>query len=221
MYNSKVKHLPFFRNNTTDVTSHEVRLLRDTLSLSVDALNSDSSHLPMQLLGRLIPYVTNTTEERYIHYCMLLFGIIPVHNWCKPVCIHYNTHDACTYVKSFGVDYRCVLKNMVIAALEDNRSLISALQPHFHIPGGPLLITMEGHRDVVSGIDTALLEDSRTGELSLVIVTSSWDKTLKSWDLKTTGVLKTFDGHTDKVLCVVLTTDGQYAVSGSADKTVR
>ena len=34
-------------------------------------------------------------------------------------------------------------------------------------------------------------------------------------------MLKTFDGHTDKVVAIALTLDGQYAVSGSADATVR
>ena len=42
-----------------------------------------------------------------------------------------------------------------------------------------------------------------------------------SWDLESTGVLKTFDGHTDRVLSVAMTADGVYAVSGSEDATVR
>ena len=58
-------------------------------------------------------------------------------------------------------------------------------------------------------------------EVSVVIVTSSWDKTLKSWDLASTGVLKTFDGHSERVLSVALSADGQYAASGSNDMTVR
>src|SRR5205807_8569903 len=35
------------------------------------------------------------------------------------------------------------------------------------------------------------------------------------------GELKKFDGHTDEVKCVGLSSDGRYAVSGSHDQTVR
>ena len=71
----------------------------------------------------------------------------------------------------------------------------------------------------MSCVATALVE--RKDEASLIIVSSSWDKTLKSWDLATTGVLKTFDGHSDRVLSVALSADGVYAASGSEDKSVR
>lgn len=54
----------YLRNTMNDLASHEVRLLRDTLSLSVDALNSDPGHLQMQLLGRLMQYITDTSEDR-------------------------------------------------------------------------------------------------------------------------------------------------------------
>lgn len=97
---------------------------------------------------------------------------------------------------------------------------LTPLQPFLHIPGGPLLVSMEGHRNTVSCIASTILP-TETGDFSLCIVSSSWDGTLKSWDLDSTGVLKTFDGHTDKVVAIALTLDGQYAVSGSADATVR
>ena len=71
----------------------------------------------------------------------------------------------------------------------------------------------------MSCVATALVEGE--DEASLIIVSSSWDKTLKSWDLATTGVLKTFDGHSDRVLSVALSADGVYAASGSEDKSVR
>lgn len=108
-----------------------------------------------------------------------------------------------------------------MSALMDSQSLLTPLQPLQHLPGGPLLVTMTGHRDAISGLATASLGRDKTGRPGLCLLTSSWDKTLKSWDLVTTGVLKTFDGHTDGVLCVALTKDGQYAASGAADATVR
>ncbi len=82
---------------------------------------------------------------------------------------------------------------------------------------------MKGHRDAISCVAVASppLTEETGGEAGLCIVSSSWDKTLKSWDLTTTGVLKTFDGHTDKVFSVALTQDGLHALSGSADTTIR
>lgn len=106
-------------------------------------------------------------------------------------------------------------------ALEDHCPVISPLHPSFNVPGGPLLVNMEGHRDVVSSIATALTRNQETGELQMCILSSSWDKTLKTWDIKSTGVMKTFDGHTDRVLSAALTSNAQYAASGSADRTGR
>ena len=94
-------------------------------------------------------------------------------------------------------------------------------QPLQLLPGGPLLLTMKGHRDAISALATTSLHSEGHSKMSLCLISASWDKTLKTWDLTTTGVLKTFDGHTDKVLSVALTMDGNYAASGSVDMTVR
>lgn len=109
----------------------------------------------------------------------------------------------------------------MISALEDHPPALTPLHPSFSLPGGPLLVVMEGHRDVVSSIATALTRNKATGEYEVCILSASWDKTLKTWDIKNTGVMKTFDGHTDRVLSIALTDDAQYAASGSADKSVR
>ena len=113
-----------------------------------------------------------------------------------------------------------LLKELAVKALEEAKPPITPLEPLFHVPGGPLLVSMQGHRDLVSCIATTVITN-KEGKATLCIVSASWDKTLKSWDLGSTGVLKTFDGHTDKVLSVSLSSDGQYAISGSADSTVR
>lgn len=121
-----------------------------------------------------------------------------------------------------GTTKRPVLDKLLSAALDDSQSLLTPAQPLQHLPGGQLLLTMKGHRDATSALAVSTLREEGTGvTLRLCIISASWDRTLKSWDLSTTGVLKTFDGHTDKVLSVALTTDGQYAASGSADMTVR
>ena len=106
-------------------------------------------------------------------------------------------------------------------ALEDAKPLLTPFHPLFRLPGNPLLASMQGHRDLVSAIATSISYKPEGKEATLCIVSSSWDKTLKSWDLGSSGVLKTFDGHSDKVLAVAISTDGLYAISGSADTTVR
>ncbi len=73
----------------------------------------------------------------------------------------------------------------------------------------------------MTGLATTVVRCSPDDTLNMVVISSSQDKTLKSWDVKSTGVIKTFDGHTDKVLCAALTLNGRYAVSGSADHTIR
>ena len=117
--------------------------------------------------------------------------------------------------------FRTIIKQLVVSALEDHPLALTPLHPSFSLPGGPLLAVMEGHRDVVSSIATTLTRNKATGEHEVCILSSSWDKTLKTWDLKSTGVMKTFDGHTDRVLSAALTNDAQYAASGSADMSVR
>ena len=53
------------------------------------------------------------------------------------------------------------------------------------------------------------------------VLSSSWDKTLRLWNLKTGDVISKFVGHTGDVLCVALSPGGKVVASGSRDKTVK
>ncbi|HYT92421.1 MAG TPA: WD40 repeat domain-containing protein, partial [Gemmataceae bacterium] len=53
------------------------------------------------------------------------------------------------------------------------------------------------------------------------VLTGSFDKTVRLWDVTTGQEVRRFDGHTDAVLSVALSADGRRALSGSLDKTVR
>ena len=49
--------VPLNRSEADITSMYELRLLKDTLSLSIKTLNSDLSQLPSQLYGRLMPFI--------------------------------------------------------------------------------------------------------------------------------------------------------------------
>jgi len=53
------------------------------------------------------------------------------------------------------------------------------------------------------------------------VVTGSWDKTAKLWDMKTGKCLVTFSDHTHMICSVSLTPDGTKLATGSWDKTAK
>lgn len=53
------------------------------------------------------------------------------------------------------------------------------------------------------------------------IATSSNDRTVKLWDLRSGSLLSTFSGHSDSVFSVRFSVDGSYIASSSWDNTVR
>ena len=114
---------------------------------------------------------------------------------------------------------------MVVQLVHQHPFPLVPLTPSSNIPGGPSLLTMSGHQGPITSIATTVTmvtqENSHEQDPHLVILSASLDRTLRSWDWKGSGVLKTFDGHSEAVLSVAVTNDGHYAVSGSKDKTVR
>ena len=108
---------------------------------------------------------------------------------------------------------------------------MTPIHPYSNTPGGPLLLFMAGHQGPITSIACTIAStpseellvtvDTLKEKDSLVIISGSMDGTLRSWDWKGSGVLKTFDGHLDEVLSVAVTKNGLYAASGSKDKTVR
>jgi WD40 repeat protein/serine/threonine protein kinase len=75
------------------------------------------------------------------------------------------------------------------------------------------LRTFEGHASSVLSICLSL--DNR------LVLSGSWDKTLRLWDVRTGQCLRIFEGHGSLVISACLSTDNRWALSGSADRTLR
>jgi len=80
---------------------------------------------------------------------------------------------------------------------------------------------LSGHRGWVTSI-------ASTYEQSNLVVSASRDKTLMIWELTSDGeqnsvgyARRALTGHSECVACVVLSSDGQFALSGSWDRTMR
>ncbi|MEH1966041.1 WD40 repeat domain-containing protein [Nostoc sp.] len=75
------------------------------------------------------------------------------------------------------------------------------------------LHTLMGHSHIVCSL--AISADGK------MLVSGSWDQTIKIWQLETGELLHTLKGHRDRVYAIALSPDGQIIASGSADKTIK
>lgn len=73
--------------------------------------------------------------------------------------------------------------------------------------------SLHGHNHIVS--DCVISSD---GAYAL---SSSWDKTLRLWELSTGVTTRRFVGHTNDVLSVSFSADNRQIVSGSRDRTIK
>ena len=54
-----------------------------------------------------------------------------------------------------------------------------------------------------------------------MLVSGSWDGTLKIWDLKTYQEIRTLSGHEDVIKSVAVSADTKHIISGGFDNIVR
>ncbi|MDF5738747.1 MULTISPECIES: WD40 repeat domain-containing protein [unclassified Nostoc] len=74
------------------------------------------------------------------------------------------------------------------------------------------LHTLMGHSHIICSL--AISADG-------MLVSGSWDQTIKIWQLETGELLHTLKGHRDRVYAIALSPDGQIIASASADKTIK
>ena len=73
--------------------------------------------------------------------------------------------------------------------------------------------TFIGHTEVVTSV--ALSRDGK------MLVSGSFDKTVKLWKVNTGQLITTVTGHSREVNCVAFSQDGKLFASGSGDKTIK
>lgn len=72
---------------------------------------------------------------------------------------------------------------------------------------------MKGHSHFVSSVDIS--KDNK------FVISSSWDKTLRLWDLNTFSTKQLFKGHTKDVLTATFGNDNRMIISGGMDNTMK
>ncbi|MEG4874339.1 WD40 repeat domain-containing protein [Microcoleus sp. CZ3-B4] len=70
--------------------------------------------------------------------------------------------------------------------------------------------------DDKSGVTTIAISPS-----GQTLVSGSWDKTIKIWELTTGELMRTLEGHKSPLVCVAFSPDGQTLASSSWDETVK
>ena len=73
--------------------------------------------------------------------------------------------------------------------------------------------TLNGHNHFVS--DLALANENN------MVISSSWDTTLRLWDLNTGKTMRRFVGHTKEVYTVALSQNNRQILSAGADKVIK
>ncbi|KAI9347480.1 guanine nucleotide-binding protein subunit beta-2-like 1 [Pilaira anomala] len=102
--------------------------------------------------------------------------------------------------------------DMVISASRDKSIIVWHItrdEINYGVPRKALI----GHNDIVS--DLSISSDGQ------FVISSSWDNTLRLWDLNTGNTTRQFVGHSKDVLSVSFSADNRQIVSGSRDKTIK
>ena len=120
----------------------------------------------------------------------------------------HDPHGVTRYISYFSFSEQLTI-NLVST---DKTIIVWQLTRNDDSYGYPKRI-LHGHNHFVS--DVVISSD---GQFAL---SSSWDHTLRLWDLNTGLTTRRFVGHTSDVLSVSFSADNRQIVSGSRDKTIK
>lgn len=113
---------------------------------------------------------------------------------------------------SRGIYYYFILYFLILTYISDKTIIVWQLTRDDDQYGYPKRI-LHGHNHFVS--DVVISSD---GQFAL---SSSWDHTLRLWDLNTGATTRRFVGHTSDVLSVSFSADNRQIVSGSRDRSIK
>jgi len=186
----------------------QARLVQGVIALSSHILAQDHSHLPGQLLGRLL-----SNEGSRIQALLNDVGLSEHSPWLRPL--------AATLTPPGGPLLRTLRGHdgwvTAVAVTDDGYHAISGSDDKtlriWDLTTGKTVHTLRGHAEGVYAV--AVTGDGRYA------ASGSTDKTLRVWDLTTGRALHTLRGHEEAVYAVAVTGNGRYAISGSEDKTLR
>merc|ERR1712241_802643 len=102
--------------------------------------------------------------------------------------------------------------DMLISSSRDKTLIIWQLNRDGEAYGHPMK-RLKGHNHFVSDVVV-----SSCGQFA---VSSSWDKTLRLWDLEHSTCTTKFNGHTADVLSVAFSADNRQIISCGRDKTIK
>lgn len=101
--------------------------------------------------------------------------------------------------------------DMIVSGSRDKTLIVWQLTREQGTYGFPKKV-LEGHQHIVS--DCVISMDGQFG------LSSSWDKTLKLWNLSTGQCTRTFQQHTADVMSVAFSLDNRQIVSAGRDKNI-
>ncbi len=78
---------------------------------------------------------------------------------------------------------------------------------------GEVIALLKGHSDIINGL--AFSPDGNR------LISGSFDKTARIWDVRTQKTIHVLKGHTDFIFAVAFSPDGTMAVTGSYDDTLK
>ena len=182
-------------------------LIHQAIQLSSHVIDKDPRQFASQLVGRLHEVGHNPGVGSFLKELTAAIPfpwIRPLHGGLTPP----GTALLRTLSARFGLSSVTITPDSRLAvASESNEVNVWNLVSGKHVRG------LFGHTGQVEGV--AVTPDGR------LVISASYDRTLKVWDLESGRELKTLHGHVSWVLGVAVTPNGKQVVSASSDHTLK
>ncbi|XP_046863829.1 uncharacterized WD repeat-containing protein alr2800-like isoform X2 [Xenia sp. Carnegie-2017] len=217
--------------------SYEIKLLKSSLMLSADVIESSPNSLGTQLLGPSGLIVISASKDCLIKvheletgmelevlrgHTMAVYCLALSHCGTKLASGSYDSTTRIwnldTYKLLFTMEAEGGFVNALDFSIDDKRLFTGSNDGNLRVwdvANGKLLSAIATHK---TNIHIRGLCTTRDGRM---IATGSLDFTIKLWDASTLIHVATLKGHTDTVYAVAATYDSKMIVSASGDKTLK